>query len=316
MEDWLWTLIPWGYQVLIDIDSWRSAVLDPFFSTITQLGNEQFYIILYTVIYWSFDKGVGLGVALASLFSNTLNTWVKDLFSIPRPDSTMLEETLSKSGITGRLDPLMHETSPSWPSNHAQSSFVTWGYLAWQVKKGWFWAIALLIAGLVSFSRMYGGVHFPQDVIGGILIALVYLALWLSLQPRVQSILANLSTGTLVGLAVAAPLIVLILHPVESSASSAGAIIGIGLGYILDRQYLRFSPAGPWWQRVLRALLGLVLVFAIHIGLSTLFGLFDESVGEFIAVLLRTFRYALVGVVGLYGVPWLFIRVNLADREA
>lgn len=313
MEDWLWDLVPWGYRVLIDVENWRTALLDPFFSTITQLGNEQFYIVLFTLIYWCFDKGVGVGVALASLLSTAVNAGIKDLFSIPRPDNALLQE---QYGVTGRLDPLMHETSPSWPSNHTQSAFVTWGYLAWQVKKGWFWLLALLIAVLISFSRIYGGVHFPQDVIGGVLIALIYLALWLSLQPGARSALASLSFGVLVGLTIVIPLLLLLLHPTEDAASPIGAVIGISLGYLLDRQHLRFSPAGPWWQRVLRALLGLVLVFTIHIGLSTLFGLFDETVAEFIAVLLRAFRYALVGLIGLYAVPWLFIRIKLADQTS
>lgn len=316
MENLLWDLVPWGYQLLLEIESWRTPLLDAFFPAITELGNEYFYIIFFTLLFWCYDKRVGIGAAYATLFSTTFNSWIKRYFDIPRPASPALDMQLDDAGITGRLDPLFHETSPSWPSNHSQGAMVMWSYVASKVKKGWFWAIAIALILLIAFSRMYGGVHFPQDVIGGLLIGAIFLALWSLGEPRAIPALASLSEPIKIGLAIAIPLIVMLAIRTDDSVSAMGAISGATVAFLLEARKLRFSPAGSWWKRILRGIVGLVVVFATYLGLSALFGLFDESLGEFLAMLLRAFRYALVGFVGFYIAPWLFLRFGLAERES
>jgi hypothetical protein len=61
--------------------------------------------------------------------------------------------------------------------------------------------------------------------------------------------------------------------------------------------------------------LGLVVVFAVYLGLSALFGLFDESMGAAMEIVWRIIRYALVGFVGSWVAPWLFTLSRLAERE-
>ena len=39
-----------------------------------------------------------------------------------------------------------------------------------QVRRTWFWLAAGLLILLISFSRLYLGIHYPQDVVGGLLI--------------------------------------------------------------------------------------------------------------------------------------------------
>ncbi len=304
MESLLWELVPWGCEILAQVETWRTSVLDPFFSAVTELGGERFYIVLFAVVYWCLSKPVGVGAALAALFSATFNAWLKALLDMPRPEFLC--------GVT----PLWEETSPSWPSNHAQGSTVMWGYLAVRARRAWFWVVAVVLIVLIGFSRMYGGVHFPQDVIGGVLIGVVFLALWFALEPRASSLLAGLSDGAVIGLSLAVPLILLLALRLEDAVTPMGAMMGMGVGYVWQSRSASFSPAGVWWKRVVRAILGLVLVFGVYLGLSALFGTFDESVGAFLSHALRTFRYALVGLTGFFGAPWLFLRLGLAEREA
>ncbi len=316
MDSFLWELVPWGYQILLGIQEWRSPLLDSFFSAVTELGSENFYIILFALLYWCFSKQIGVGIAYAALFSAAINATIKDFFSIPRPASPALYNVLDDANIAERLTPLFEETSPSWPSNHSQGITVMWGYLAWQVRKGWLWVIAITLILLVAFSRMYGGVHFPQDVLSGLLFGVLFLLAWVPLEAKGRTALSDLSDGAKVGLALAVPLILLVLTGAEDATSSMGAAMGLGVGLVMEARTLRFSPAGPWWKRILRAVLGLVVVFAVYLGLSALFGLFDESVGRIPAMILRTFRYALVGFTGFYAAPWLFLRIGLVERES
>ncbi|SEB46113.1 undecaprenyl-diphosphatase [Paenibacillus sp. GP183] len=60
---------------------------------------------------------------------------------------------------------IQHEASASFPSNHAAASFaVAASIWLWRRKDGWIWFV---IAAAISFSRIWSGVHYPSDIIGG-----------------------------------------------------------------------------------------------------------------------------------------------------
>ena len=71
------------------------------------------------------------------------------------------------------------ETGFSFPSGHAAMSLALYGFVTWLVwrsvpRTGWRFAAlcsAILLIGVIGFSRMYLGVHHASDVLGGFLIA-------------------------------------------------------------------------------------------------------------------------------------------------
>ena len=308
MTEWLWQLIPWGYEILLRIQEWHSPLLDTFFSALTWMGSEWFYIGLLPILYWTVSRQLGLGLAYVYLTSTYFNGALKETFAIPRPIDPVLEPTLQNAGITKRLDPLFSETSPSWPSNHSQGAFVTWGYLAWWLKRGWFWPLAVLFAAFIAFSRLYGGVHFPQDVIGGVLLGAAYLTLWVVLQPGVQVRLSAIPWPGRLAAAIVAPLLGYLFYPSETGAQIAGTLLGMGAGYLLEARWIGFQVAGRWWQRVLRVLLGLVLLLAFYAGLKVAF----SGAAASLVAPLRLLRYTLVGGSASVLAPWLFVRLGLA----
>jgi membrane-associated phospholipid phosphatase len=313
VEDLLWSIIPWGYQVLLTLEGMRSGLPNLFFAVITDVGSGIGYLVILTLIYWCVDKRVGQGLAYAHLFTATLNCWLKDLVRMPRPDDPALEDLLQQAGIAGRVQPLRHESSPAFPSGHTQGAMVAWGYMAYHFKKLWVSVLAILIIALIGFSRMYLGVHYPQDVIAGLIIGAVYLALWLWAEPYVRRWLSSLHVGWRYVGAVLVPLAVLVVHPVEATATTMGAVLGLGVGFVSEGQTLRFETGGQWWQRVLRGALGLVGIAITYGGLSVLFALWDVS-APFAELAWRVIRYALLGFVGGWGLPWLFTVIGLASR--
>jgi membrane-associated phospholipid phosphatase len=315
MHELLWILVPWGYRALLALEALRTPALNVIFAFITDVGGEFGYLTLLTTVYWCVNKIVGQGMAYAYLLTATLNTWLKDIWLIPRPHRPEIEPQLEAAGIEERLTSLRHLDSPAFPSGHAQGAFVGWGYLAARFRRRWLWIVAIVMAVLISFSRMYLGVHFPQDVLAGAFVGLLYLIAWLWIEPRLRLWSRRMPRARRYLVTAALPLIVLFLHPVEGTATALGTLLGLGIGFVLESETLRFSVDGPWQQRILRALLGLFLIFVTYFSLSALFGLFDERTGETLALVWRTLRYGLVGFVGAWVVPWVLIKVGLMAQE-
>jgi len=306
MGEWLQSLIPWGTEVILWVQSLRAPLLDPLFVGATYLGEEYFYIGFLPLIYWCVNKELGVRLSYLIMLSNYLNGWAKLLYRIPRP-----------------ADPhivlLRTETSPSFPSGHTQNAVTMWSYIALHVKRGWFWIATVALILLIAISRMYVGVHFPQDLIGGLITGVVLLALYVTLGDRVispwlrrQSLALRLLLGAVV------PLIMLFiyprdyagLYPAETAATVAGVLIGISIGIPLEERYVNFSVAGQWWKRALRLILGIALIVLIYAGPKVLL---PETLAPALETIIRVLRYALVAFTLTLIAPWIFVRLKLAD---
>ena len=312
MEALLMDLIPWGYRILLAIQEWRTAVLDPFFLGVTEMGGAYFYIALLPLLYWCASKRVALGVTFAYLSSTFINNWLKSVFAIPRPGDGVLESLLQRAGITGRVNPLAPTGDPSWPSNHAQGAMVTWGYLASRVARSWAWIAAAVLIALIAFSRLYLGVHFPQDVISGLVIGAAYLAVWIALEPGARGVIGRWSFGVRVAVVLLIPVLALLLYSDLASPRLNGVIAGMGLGHLLQERWLGFDPRGRWVKRFLRAVIGLAIVGGAYVGLGAIFPEVEARTAD---VILRAVRYGLLGLIGTLLAPWLFLQLKLAERE-
>jgi undecaprenyl-diphosphatase len=66
---------------------------------------------------------------------------------------------------------IQHAANASFPSDHATGAFVIAGSIwIWRKRDGWVW---LLLATGIAFSRVWTGVHYPADVLAGIVIGIV-----------------------------------------------------------------------------------------------------------------------------------------------
>jgi hypothetical protein len=84
-------------------------------------------------------------------------------------------------------------------------------------------------------------------------------------------------------------------------------LMGAGAGFALERRWVGFETDGAWWQRGLRLLLGMVVLFGLRLGLKAAFSsLQPEPVFYFV-------RYALLGLWYGAGAPWAFVRLGLAQ---
>ncbi len=315
MYEWLASLIPAGTAFILNVQQWSNPFLDRLFLTATYLGVEQFLVFLVAFLFWCVDRQLGARLAYLILVNAYVNSFLKNLFRLPRPAAEGL-----------RI--LRPETSPSFPSGHAQGAVTVWGYLAAHIRRPVAWLLALIIIALVAFSRIYIGVHFPQDVIGGLLIGALILALYLWLAPRVMDRVNRLPVAWQAGLAVVIPLALWLIHPAEQqtlaqgrvliypaavAAGNMGFLVGVSLGLLAERRSVRFQVQGPWSKRLLRLVLGAIVVLVFWQGLKLII---PRDLPEVWVSVLRFVRYVLAGLAAVWWAPWLFVRLGLASQQA
>lgn len=149
----------------------RQDWMTPFWKLITSLGNGGRFWIGLSILLLIPKKTRKAGIAaLLAMILNLLftNVVLKNMVARTRPYEVI-------EGLRILIDP---EKSFSFPSGHTASSFAAaYAYYRCSTQKRWGIA-ALVLAGLIGFSRLYVGVHYPTDVIGGALIGIF--AAWLA----------------------------------------------------------------------------------------------------------------------------------------
>ena len=146
-----------------------NPVLDVIFSLITHLGDAGILWIAMAVVMLFFKKtrkiGITMGVALV-LGLILGNGFLKNVVGRVRP--------FDLDGAFGSIktveDLLVSKPGDkSFPSGHTLASFEAAFVLLWRDKR--LGIPAVIIASLVAFSRLYLYLHYPTDIIGGILLA-------------------------------------------------------------------------------------------------------------------------------------------------
>ena len=159
-------------------DHVRGGILTPIMQVITHLGDKGAFWILLTLALLIYPNrrtrrlGVFCGVAMAIGLVVT-NLIIKNWVARVRPydiDHPLFQRLILIVGA---------EHDYSFPSGHTTNSLACAWVLFRKAPKKW-GVPALVLAILIALSRLYVGIHYPTDVLGGAVIGIgsACLSLW------------------------------------------------------------------------------------------------------------------------------------------
>lgn len=158
-------------SLLLWLNSQHTPFLDNFMFFVS--GKWQwvpFYLLIAAYIIAKFkQKAVIIIIAAAVLItlSDQASNLLKDTVQRPRP---------CKDPEIGHLVRLVNDYcrgAYGFVSAHAANSFALAGFVSLLFRKRWIVAVMIVWAILVSYSRIYLGVHYPGDIIGGAILGLL-----------------------------------------------------------------------------------------------------------------------------------------------
>ena len=251
-----------------------SGALDGFFLLVSQLGRAELPMAATLIVYWCFSRELGQRLLFTLNGSDLLNNVLKLSFCVYRP-------WVREPALHPVEKALSTATGYSFPSGHSSKAGAFFGSLGIAGKKRrWVpWACGAVIL-LVLISRNYLGVHTPQDVLAGAAVGLFCAFLLPCLLRRAdeghnRDLLIGGIGAALCGLFIWYVLAKsypadraadgsLLVDPVKMQKDfflSAGAVLGMLAGWLLERRKVRFTTDCGWGVKLLRLLSGLLIGF-------------------------------------------------------
>jgi len=150
------------------IAKWRSNSMTQIAKIVTMMGSAAVLITIAALALLGKDRKLGLFISANLIMIAITNFVLKWLIQRPRPDEALR---------------LVQERGFSFPSGHSMVSMAFYGlliYIIWGRVKNRYkryaicGGLAILIV-LIGMSRIYLGVHYATDVMGGFLLSIAYL---------------------------------------------------------------------------------------------------------------------------------------------
>ncbi len=266
--------------------------LDSFFKTLNLLQTEEFFLIALPIVWWCFDKRLGASLAVLFLLSDYAVRLLKGITNVTRPYDAQPQ--------IRNLDP---QSDASFPSAGAMDTTVFWVYIAARHRTRILWILAIILVVLMSFTRVYLGVHYPLDVVASVLLGAAIIAVAQS--ARIADRIASSPRATQWALAIGVPLALALLRLNAETAVTLGALLGFGIGAILEADWIRFQPRNSVSRQAAKIAIGLAVGLGIRLALKPLL-----PEGELFTMV----RYAVIGLWMGVGAPLAFVALHLSDR--
>ena len=228
----------------------RCPPLDIIFSFFSFFGEATVLAAAVVLLYWLIANDAGEQILLTALTSLPLTVLLKHAVVRPRPYA---------AGVVARAEVDNFFTSTeglgdnlSFPSGHAQSAGSVLCALSLRLKGVWVWIFSAALVILIICSRLYLGVHYPTDVLAGLVFGVAVALFWNIIYRRAYRfryiVLCGIALATLVP-------VLFFVH--EDYIQAAGFLAGSAFFLPLYGIIFKRKPA-PFPRRLWRIPVGLL----------------------------------------------------------
>jgi membrane-associated phospholipid phosphatase len=190
----------------------RSPWMDTFFIGWNYVDTYYFSLIVIILTWYLWNRHLGVKLFYLLTLSFVVNQTLKTLFHEPRPC---------------QLDPalgLICSDSFGLPSGAAQTAALLSGFIILECKRRLYHVLGLLFALMLCFSRVYLGMHFFTDILGGLIVGCVLLWVYRKIFPLFQPIWKIT--------AIVFPLVLLFTLPSMFGPYLCFSVLGVACGLI------------------------------------------------------------------------------------
>ncbi|NLU10509.1 MAG: phosphatase PAP2 family protein [Tepidanaerobacter acetatoxydans] len=276
-------------EIIKIIQSFSNPILDTFFIAVTNLGSSLFYYLMIPIFYWNINKKTGITLIASLLFSMYINVSLKEVVTLARP--------IGYPGIRSLF--VISAGGFSFPSGHAQGTSTFWGVIMKCYRRRWVYILGTTVIFLVSLSRLYLGVHWPLDVLIGIILGLSISSVfvWISRICKPIPLIYNTVLSIIV------PIILVCLFPYEDNFIYTGMLSGSWLGCVWENYFIGFEPkCKTRIKTLIKYLIGIIGFLLIYEGLKLILPPYNFC---------RMLRYFSIGLWLTFGAPIFFYRLGL-----
>ena len=268
-------------NILLGLQEFRNgagAFLADFLLKMTYFGELNTVLVIMAVIYWCVSKDVGTYLLMGWSGNRILNGALKVTVCAYRP-------WIRDARILPYGDSINTATGYSFPSGHTMNAATVFGGGAVRKDLPGILRIVLgVMVALVAVSRIYLGVHTPQDILVGavcgtlVMWMTLKLMQWVKAHPEKDLLIVFIGIALAICVAVYAG-----VKPYPELLDAEGKLVvdghkmandtfkGVGwcsaflIGWILERRFVSFSTDIPMVKRVSRVTVGLLFYYIISL---------------------------------------------------
>lgn len=285
-----------GLDIVIWFQQHGNGLFDLLAELLNVTGGSLFLLLVGPLFYWATAKRLGQHMLVLLLVGTLTVVTAKQLAHTPRPYVAHPDD----------VTPLFEETGYGMPSGHVLNAIVFWFPVGlWLGIQRWRWLLGGYVL-LTMWSRMYAGVHYPQDTLGGLILGLGIVGIYYARIEHTAEHPPPIRLESRWWLALAAllpiPLTALFWH-YEDGLIVTGALVGALTGMWIEARYLQFDTSAPLKTRAWRYATGVIVLLALYAGLKIALDPLD------LEPVFRVVRYGVLTLFVVAGWPWLWRRI-------
>lgn len=285
-------------EIIEFFQSFSSDFLNILMLIVTYFGDLYFLMSLVCVIYWCYNKEVGYKIAIVLSCSVVLNNFIKLLVESPRPLG--FDGLLSFGEYTA--------TGYSFPSGHTQNITTFGTGLFILTRNKLVFVLGSILVLVVGVSRIYLGLHWPIDILGGFVLALIVSIALNEMLVKLSDSKVNILIGVIILIFAVCMIFFRKDEMSQDYFKSIVFILGIYLGRLFEIRYVDFSAAASNMDNVMKLIIGAFTTILIDVLFTYLSGgiWFVSSM----------VKYFILGFWVIGAVPFIFKLSHLYYKEA